>query len=72
MGVGAEILEDLSNIEKNFMEKIRKIKIKVRNSELDALEDLLFSELSESERKKLTKKCLKLFGRLVEKFDKSS
>lgn len=51
--------------------KSKKITVKVKNKELDALEDFLTIEFkNKKDEEKARKRCLELWGRLVRKYDK--
>ena len=45
------------------------ISFEVDNKQLDALEDLLFAEISDSEKKKIVSQAKKLWQSLVEAYD---
>jgi len=49
--------------------KERTIRVKVKNKQLNALEDLLYVELSEEQKEKYIKKAKKLWGKLVRAYD---
>ena len=49
---------------------MKNITIKVKNKELDALENYLMIKLSKKEKKKAKKQCVKLWGKLVREYDK--
>lgn len=49
--------------------KQKLITVKIQNKQLDALEDLLFCELSKTEKEKAIKDAKKLWQVLVEAFD---
>jgi hypothetical protein len=49
---------------------MREINVKVKNNELDALENYLMIKLSKKEKKKAKKRCIKLWGKLVREYDK--
>ena len=49
--------------------KSRKITVKVKNKELDALENFLVIKISKKDKKKAKKQCIKLWGKLVKKYD---
>ena len=52
--------------------KSRKITVKVKNKELNAFEDFLVVKFkTKKEKEKARKRCLKLWGKLVRKYDKS-
>lgn len=51
-------------------ESQKKISVTIKNKQLDALEDLLFSELSFVEREEATKQAKKLWHKLVKGFDR--
>ncbi|MBA3674450.1 MAG: hypothetical protein H0W75_05750 [Chitinophagaceae bacterium] len=50
--------------------KEKKIIITVKNKHLDALEDLLYSELTDEQKMKSAKKSKKLWTALVKAFEK--
>jgi len=51
--------------------KSKKIKIRVKDKELNALEDFLMIEFNNKEdEEKASKRCLMLWCRLVRKYDK--
>jgi hypothetical protein len=50
--------------------KKKKIKVKIKNKHLNALEDLLFCNLSKSKEEKYIKKSKKLWTTLVKAYDK--
>ena len=49
--------------------KSRKITVKVKNKELDALENFLVIKMSKKNKKKAKKQCIKLWAKLVKKYD---
>lgn len=49
--------------------KQKTITVKIRNKHLDALEDLLFAELTEEQKEKNIKQATKLWKTLVKKYD---
>lgn len=50
--------------------KQKKITLTVKNKHLDALEDLLYAELTEVQKEKYTKQTKKLWTALVKAWDK--
>lgn len=50
--------------------KEKKITVTVKNKQLDALEDLLYCELTDEQKIKQTKQAKKLWAALVKAYDK--
>ena len=49
---------------------MKKITIKVKNKELNALENYLVMEMTKKQKKKAKRLCLTLWGKLVKQYDK--
>lgn len=72
-GTPAEIRDELDKLSRKCSKKSdrsRKITVKIRNSELDAIEDYLMVKLTKKQRREARNKILNLWGRLCGKFDK--
>ena len=51
---------------------MKKIRIKVRNKELDGLEDMLYCELTDLQEVLAKKRVRKLWRRMVKEYDKEN